>query len=46
MNSRFCHFQGCGKSVVVCVKGLWYCSDHKPVLFTDEDVRKHGEMEC
>jgi len=38
---RYCHRQGCDKPVKFYVKGIGYCRDHKPVVFTEEDVRKH-----
>jgi hypothetical protein len=40
--SRYCHIQNCDAPAVICVRGHWYCFQHKPVMFTDEDVRLHG----
>ncbi len=42
---RFCSISGCDNPGVVCVGGCWYCFVHKPILFSDEDVRYDKSLE-
>ena len=35
----------CNELGNICVKGMWFCRLHCPVVFMDEDVRKKNMVE-